>query len=495
MLTGITLAGLNIQYTSSLHAQKIIPLSLESAVEMAMKNSYRIKQLELGIEETRYWLRSERAALKSRVYMNLRTPDFNALSEYKWNSTIEKDEIVYLNTRLWQMDLAVKQPVILMGYPTNGYLSLNNRVYRYFQKSDIDRNVNYYNRFFALFEQPILLPNELRNEIEEAELNLEQRELEYLSDRVYLIEDIAYRYNNLFRLTYNNEIYSHKLKNLEKLLDITINISQQDTTRNIEGARVELELANAREIVLKNQNETRYQAMLIKQRLGLSDQDSLHVEPVVNITPVVVNPDEALHYGFSLRPRLRLLGIEKRKREIRLENVKGNNSFHLNLEVTLGLEKQEDHYQAMWDKYNNSYSVSVSAYVPIWDWGRRTLNVEAEKVNVRRAELNIEETEESIRNEIMNTITNLQDYQQRALNLAENLKTAQEIIDISISQYRENKLSLQGILQIIERQKDTELNFIDAYLGYRRSLISLMADTFYDYENDISLSDKFQSAE
>jgi len=31
------------------------------------------------------------------------------------------------------MSLSVVQPVILLGYPTNGYLSLNNRMYRYTQ--------------------------------------------------------------------------------------------------------------------------------------------------------------------------------------------------------------------------------------------------------------------------------------------------------------------------------------------------------------------------
>jgi hypothetical protein len=45
---------------------------------------------------------------------------------------------------------------------------------------------------------------------------------------------------------------------------------------------------------------------------------------------------------------------------------------------------------------------------------------------------------------------------------------------------------------MISRQRETEMNFLDAYLGYRRSLLTLMVETYYDYENGVSLIDKFR---
>ncbi len=46
---------------------------------------------------------------------------------------------------------------------------------------------------------------------------------------------------------------------------------------------------------------------------------------------------------------------------------------------------------------------------------------------------------------------------------------------------------------MIIRQQDTEQNFLDAYLGYRRALLELMRQTYYDYENDITLMEKFRA--
>ena len=72
------------------------------------------------------------------------------------------------------------------------------------------------------------------------------------------------------------------------------------------------------------------------------------------------------------------------------------------------------------------------------------------------------------------------------------MEIARENCDLSIVQYEEGKISLQGIMQVIDRKKEVELNFLEAYLGYRISLLSLMLQTYYDYENEISLIEKFR---
>ena len=74
-----------------------------------------------------------------------------------------------------------------------------------------------------------------------------------------------------------------------------------------------------------------------------------------------------------------------------------------------------------------------------------------------------------------------------------NMEVAKELSAASITQFQEKNISVRDILKILERQKETELNFIEAYLGYRRSFIRLMVNTHYDYENDISLIDKFRA--
>jgi outer membrane protein len=483
--------GLCIAGTASVGAQQTIDLNLQSSVQIAMESSYRIKQLQMGISQTRYRLQARQAGLKSNVYVNLRAPNFNYVAENKWNSTLLRDEIIKSNTGLWQMDLSVRQPLILFGYPTNGYLSLNNKMYRYTQKTLGNSDLNFYNRYFLSFSQPLFQPNTLKNNIEEAELDLENNEFQFLENQVSLIEDIGYQYYNLFQMTYRNTIYGNQVANLEKVSEIAKQFAAQDTTHSIEAAQVQVEIANARDQLLTSQSNLRLGLSQMKQRLRLDPNDSLSVDKEVKIVPINVDTKKAIEYGFNLRPRLRMLSIDRRQNEIDLQNTKGSNAFRMNIEMTYGLEREDQQYDMLWDNLDNSYSFSVNAYIPIWDWGQRKANIKAQEINLQRTDLSIEETRNQIESEITNSVETLMEYQRRTLSMKQNCDLCIDLTQASIAQYKANLITIQDLLQAINRQTDTENNFLSAYLGYRRALIGLMADTYYDFEDQVSLLDKY----
>ena len=75
--------------------------------------------------------------------------------------------------------------------------------------------------------------------------------------------------------------------------------------------------------------------------------------------------------------------------------------------------------------------------------------------------------------------------------MRENVRRAQSVTEAGLAQYLESTLPLQTLLFMVSAQRDTENNFLEVYLAYRRALISLMVQTFYDYENDIPMVKKF----
>ena len=163
----------------------------------------------------------------------------------------------------------------------------------------------------------------------------------------------------------------------------------------------------------------------------------------------------------------------------------------MNLDVTYGLEKKDDDYMMLWDDQNNSYSVALNAYIPIWDWGQRRHRIEASRISLVKTDLTIEETRANIRAEVTTAVANLEEYQNRALSMQENANVAQQLTNESIQRFSDGSISAQDVLRIVERQYDTEQNFLDAYLGYRRSLQSLMTQTYYDFEKGLPLIDSY----
>lgn len=469
-----------------------IDLTLERAVGIAMENSYRIRRLELGIERTRLILKARQAQLRSSVALELKSPEFEKVSDYKWNSTLQRDEIVRQNTRLWEGELSISQPVILFGYPTNGYLSLNSRTYRYNQQKNDTKNTTWYNRYFVRFKQPIFQPNFLKNDITEAKLNLESENLRYISDQVDLIDDISDDYFDLFEEAYRSKIYAHEVEDLERVLDIAETAADDDSNRKIELLQVRLELGNARERLLRNKSRVRSETEQLRGNIGLGKDVLITLDPEIDIRPLEVNTEEAIQYGLSLRPRLRALEIEKTKEEIDLDNTKGRNAFHVDLELTYGLEKQEETFTDLWNQYDNSYSVSVEAYIPIWDWGRRKTLIEADKISLRRSELAIEEFQEEVETDIRNAIEDLHEFQRRTLTMEEHLETSESLVEASIEQYEDGQMTLQDLLRSIKTQSETSRAFLDAYLGYKKSALSLMTETYYDFEFGQPLIERFQ---
>ena len=468
-----------------------VNLTLESAVAIAMRNSYRIRGLRMGIERTRLLLKGRQAQLKSSVAMNLKMPKLEAISDYKWNSTLQRDEIVQLNSRLWEMELSISQPVILFGYPTNGYLSLNTRTYQYRQKENGSFAVNYYNRHFVRFSQPLFQPNGLKNDIEDAELDLKQEDLRFLADQVRLVDDVADDYYDLFRLGYQDKVDTKRVRTLEQVVEMAEGMARVDSTRRMEPVQAQVELGNAREQLSRNEGRYRLEMDRLKQRLGMESEEELALNPEIHIDSVRVDVDKAIAYGLTLRPRLEMMRINRRKQEIDLDNRKGANSFRVKLEMTYGLEKEDEDFGKLWDEPTNSYSVAVNAYVPIWDWGRRDAVIQAEELSVARAELRVKEMENEMVSDIRSAAKDLDEYQRRAMSMAENLGRAEAVVSQSLEQYQDGGMPLFDMLRSVSMRRETELRFLNAYLGFRRAILSLMMDTYYDFENGIPLFKRF----
>lgn len=472
-------------------AKNAIHLTLESAVDIAINNSYRTRELEIELRRSVHYLDAYKAGLHTQVYLHLKSPDFTNVSDYRWNSDLRKDEIVRIHSTLWQSDLSVLQPVILFGYPTNGYLSLNYRVYNYKQLDEGDRVVDWYNRLYLKFEQPFFLPNELKNDLEEAELDLQDIKLRYISERLEIIENIADDYFDIFDLMVERRNHENQLFLLQQTLERCRSIVAVDPSRQIEETQIELAMSNVEENLLSNHARVRNELANLRQRLRLSSNDSLYVSPVIHIVPIRIDLQEAVQMGLKNTPRLQALHLSRRRSEIDVENEKGNNAFHMTFEVTYGLEKKNHQFDSLWDQFDNSNSMTLNAYLPLWDGGKRKNRIQAELLDVQRRDLAIEEEREDIINDVTNYYTNLNEYYDRAINLQNSVRLSTKIVAESITQYENGDIALQGLIQIIDRHKETEDKFLEVYSGYRRSLLELSVQTLYNFETNRSLMEEF----
>lgn len=476
----------------SAEQSRVVELTLEHMVDLALSTSYQVRQLNMDIEQTQLRLRWQRARLRSRVDLDISAPDFQSISETQWNANIGRNEIVHENSRRWEAELSIRQPVILFGFPTNGYLSLNNRIYRYSQlEEDGTRDLRYYNRYFVRYRQPFFQPNELRYDLEEAELDLEDAELDFYGDVVEIVDDVSDEYFELFGDAYREVIHQALVSNLEEAVAAAQAVVAADTGRAIELGQIRVELANAREQVRQSQSQFRLGAASVKTRLNLLASDSVTLEPVIQVQPVSIDAEQATRFALELSPRMRQLDINLRENEINLAQTRGRGGFRVDLEFSYGTEMQDPVFRELWGEPTNTYTVDVNAYVPIWDWGGRRARIQAQEIDVRQTRLRIEEVEADIRSDIQNQVLNVDEYQGRTLAMEENLALASQLSQQSLDQYRRGEITALDLLQSFQRERDTALNFLDAYLGWRQALLRLQQLTYYDFERGMPLLERF----
>ena len=479
---------------TALQAQQpqTIALTLERMVELTLANSYQMRFLTMSVEQTQLRLRAERAGLRTSFSMDVSAPDFQRVSESQWNSQLGRNEIATENSRRWEAQVTIRQPVILLGYPTNGYLSLNNRVYRYSQlEADGERDLTYYNRYFVRYTQPLFQPNGLKNSLEEAELDLQGAEMDFYADVMEVTEDVSDEFLGLFENAYEQRLQAAHMTNLEAALAAAQTVVAANPARSIDLDQIRVELTNARENLQSSQSQFRRQIASLKTDLNLPESTDITLDPVIAVTPVRVDIPEAIQYARELTPRLRELAITRRENEINLDETRGRGAFRMNLEFTYGREMQDPIFRDLWNEPANTYTVDINATVPIWDWGQRRSRIQADEISLRRTDLQIEQEEAEIVTQLTNEVANIEELQERVLSMQNNLSLAQGITRQSLDQYRQGAITVADLLLSLNRESDTAGNFLEAYVSWRESIQQLQNLTYYDFERSMPVLQRF----
>jgi len=498
---------------------QVVELTMENMADLTMSTSFRVRQLNLEIERDQHNLKAERAGLKSRVNLKLNTPSFRLTSEPRWDSNLSKFQIEQEHSRRWEGELSIRQPVILFGYPTNGYLSINNRMYRYTQvEDDGTHDVNYYNRYYISYTQPLLQPNRLKNNLERAEMNLENTQLGFYQDVVNLVlgggggsrggrggfsfmgfsfggrggSSVAEGYYNLLTQFQTRTIRQELVANLERTLGLAQTMAQADTARAMDPDRVRVELANAQEQLQSTESSIRLSLAYLKRQLGLAETDSVSFRPVFELDPVPIDMDAATRYAMELTPRMRQLGINLRNQEIRLEESTMRGAFRMNLSMSYGRERRDEYFHNLWETPDNSYSINITASVPVWDWGGRKARNAASRIQLEQTLLSIEQSELEIVSNVRNEVLNVRDRESRTMAMQENQELAREVSRTNFQRYQDGSVTILDLILSLYREADTAENFLQAYVSWKGSLRSLQIQTYYDFGLDRPILDWFR---
>ncbi len=466
----------------------LIVLDLDLALRYALDQSWRMERLKLDLQRDRFNLEASRAGLRSNASLSFTLPNY----DQSIKEIIDPDtgDPIVLSTRgaRYSGSLSIRQPL-----PSNGVISLNGVLNRTTDRlfSYTPGKKAYYGRIFLRFDQPILQPNRIQLAIRRAELQLESSEISFLEEQIDIINDTSNNYFELYEQTYQDILAREEMNRLEQLYTSGRRLFQRGAIPELDLLALEIDLTSRRDRASSAAGRLTREKSSFQQQIGIPQENEIEVEPVLTYTPVRIDVDLATARALEHRPDMRRNEISMEYQVMDLEERKSWGSVNGTVSLTLGLEGREETMAGFYDAIadpDQARGAAVNFTVPLWDWGRNRAQINARLAEMEKVQRSREQSEISIRRAVRNMVDSVVEAQDRLALLVRSVDASERAYRQSVQQFETGALNVQDLLLTQGRLAEAKRSYLNAYLSYRRSLISLTRNTYWDWEQDQPLT-------
>lgn len=478
----ITLLIVALALTVYLPAQQV--MTLETAMNTAMKNSPEIIKSELNMLISKENLNAREAATKSLIRFQLtpfyysQTRSFNSLFS-TWNTT---------ETKKIYGDFVVSQPIKF----TDGRITLQNQLSFQDAYSDYSdtRSKGYSNNLFLSYSQPLFTYNKLRMELRQLQLTLENATLSYAIQRLYLERAVNQYFYTVYQRKMSLAIAQDELKNQESIYEIIKSKVEGGLSAREELLQAELNLTTAKsnshnaQVALDNAKDE------FRQYIGIPLNEEFDIETDVGFNAVMVDIDKAIQHGLESRMELRQREINIQNSRDQLTVARATNEFAGNIDLSVGLMGEDPDLPHVYDKPTRSPQVAVTFSIPIWDWGERKSRIKAAEAAIRIEEINLGVERTNVELAIRQTFRSLQNLELQIEIARQNEKNAQLTYEINLERYKNGDLTGMD-LQLFQNQlSQKKMDLANSLISYKLELLNMKIQSLWDFENNISFVPK-----
>jgi len=467
-----------ISAISGVHAQDI--LTLEDAMNIAMKNSPEIIKSELSMTISRENLKAREAATKSLFQFQVtpffynQTRQFNSLFS-TWNTS---------ETKKIYGDFIISQPVVF----TDGRITLQNQLSFQDATSDYNntRSKGYSNNLFLSYSQPLFTYNRLRMELDQLKLAVENSTLSYAIQRLYLERTV----NQYFYMVYQRKmalgVAEEEFKNQQTGYEIIKSKVEGGLSAMEELYQAELNLTTSKSnlqnavVSLENAKDD------FRQYIGIPLSKEFDIETNIEFKEVLVDLEKAIQNGLETRMELRQREINIENSQDQLTTAKSVNEFAGDVALSVGLFGEDPDFTEIYDRPTRSPEVRVSFNIPIWDWGERKARIKAAEAAVRIEEINLGVERTSVELGIRQTFRSLQNLSMQIEIARQNEKNAQLTYEINLERYTNGDLTGMDLNLFQNQLSEKKINLANSLINYKLELLNLKIQSLWDFENNTS---------
>ncbi len=476
-VTGTAIAQQGDDGLPDFNTMDVVILDVDLAVRIAQDRSYRMELGRFGLMRSRYNLEASRAALKSNASMNFIIPDFDQSIKEIIDPYTGNPRVLSTKGARYSTSITVRQPL-----PTDGMLSLSGVMNRTSDElfSYTPGQKSYYSRLLLRFEQPILQPNEIKNDIRKAELDLEATELGFRDEEIRIATQVSRSFYDLFELTHEDMIAAGEAERLSEIYRIGQQLYENEVISEVNLLQLEVNRATSRNEASANAGRLAREIDDFKQEVGLPVDTEIEIDASMEYTSEVIDLDAMIGQALDQRSDLRSTLRRREQHEMDLRERRSDGRLTGDVSLTLGLEGRGHQMQELYDAISDpdqARGASIKFELPLWDWGRNRARVNSKQTELDQNVRTEEEQIRSIRREVENAVARVREAESRLLLLEPSVGASVRSYGLALEQFESGSLSVQDILLTQDQMSDARSSYLGAFLDFKRALVDLRAVT------------------
>ena len=454
-------------------------LDMDKALDIAVKNSPIMQQVELALTRSQELLNAQLARQKSQLSLVLNPFEYDRTNRFD-----QRTSEWFLNESARSAGtFSINQRIL----PTDGTIALRNTFSYDYNNSESAGAINpvsktWNNRLRLELSQPIFTYNRTKVQLESLRLANENALLRYLLQKLSLERMVAQSFYAVYSRQMSLLIAQEELKNNEDSHEIIRNKVEGGLLALEELYQSEVNLATSRSNVFTTELNLQNTMDELKINIGMPLEQEFVIVTQIVIDTVDVDPDMAIQHALENRMELRQREIDIDNSTFALMEAKTTNEFAGSVTASFGITSNNEDLGMLFDKPTTTPAIGVTLNIPIFDWGERKSEIKAAEADLQSTEIDLEIEKRDIKMNVRSVVRNLENLKNQVIIQEKTVENAELTYDINLERYRNGDLTSLDLGMYQNQLSDTKMALTNAKINYKLELLNLKIQTLYDFE-------------
>lgn len=421
------------------NGQQTVSLTIEQAIALGFENS---KSLHASL------MKVQHADAKERETSSLLLPTLKASGSY---------------TRL--SDVPPFQATIPAGafgnIPTLGPLPPEDRSFA------ISPTVlNNYNLRLTL-QQPLFAGFRLQNNSKLAEYTAKSTKQDYQKDKAELIYNIKFAYWNVFKAIEFEKVINENIVQVEAHLKDVQNFFNQGLVTKNEVLKVEVQLSNIQVLQLDVRNNVQLAMINLNSLIGLPLETKVELTSKLGIQiKAYDNISVLVKKAIDNRPEIIAMELRVKAGETGVSIAQAGWYPQIFLTGNYNYARPNQRILPTVDKFKDTWDVSISASLDIWNWGSTIHQTDQAKALLVQAQDVLKQLKDGITLEVIQSFLNFNQSKERISVAEKGAAQAEENYRITNEKFKSGLVLNSDLLDAEASLLQAKFNFIQSQIDF-----------------------------